>query len=74
MNFTNLLNLLTGLLGVSIRFCSFQNANENVWRILDVRHLTSIIYLWFLINFNELFRYNKDPRQCVQACFRTRIT
>jgi len=25
-----------GLLGVSIRFCSFQNAAENVWRILDV--------------------------------------
>ena len=25
-----------GLLGVSIRFCSFQNAAENVWRVLDV--------------------------------------
>uniref|UniRef100_A0A8C4N7D8 Golgi reassembly stacking protein 2 n=1 Tax=Eptatretus burgeri TaxID=7764 RepID=A0A8C4N7D8_EPTBU len=25
-----------GLLGVSIRFCSFQGANENVWHILDV--------------------------------------
>lgn len=25
-----------GLLGVSIRFCSFQNASENVWRILEV--------------------------------------
>lgn len=23
-----------GLLGVSIRFCSFENANENVWHIL----------------------------------------
>ena len=25
-----------GLLGVSIRFCSFDGANENVWHILDV--------------------------------------
>lgn len=28
-----------GLLGVSIRFCSFQNAAENVWRILDVSRM-----------------------------------
>ncbi|PAA73432.1 hypothetical protein BOX15_Mlig018024g1 [Macrostomum lignano] len=26
-----------GLLGVSIRFCSFQGANENVWHVLDVQ-------------------------------------
>jgi hypothetical protein len=26
-----------GLLGVSIRFCSFEGANENVWHILDVQ-------------------------------------
>ncbi|XP_050418363.1 Golgi reassembly-stacking protein 2 [Patella vulgata] len=25
-----------GLLGVSIRFCSFEGANENVWHILDI--------------------------------------
>ncbi|RVE58025.1 hypothetical protein OJAV_G00204910 [Oryzias javanicus] len=25
-----------GLLGVSIRFCSFQGANENVWHVLEV--------------------------------------
>ncbi|UYV70494.1 GORASP1 [Cordylochernes scorpioides] len=25
-----------GLLGISIRFCSFQGANENVWHVLDV--------------------------------------
>lgn len=25
-----------GLLGISIRFCSFQGANENVWHILEV--------------------------------------
>lgn len=26
-----------GVLGVSIRFCSFERANENVWHILDVQ-------------------------------------
>jgi len=26
-----------GLLGISIRFCSFEGANENVWHILDVK-------------------------------------
>lgn len=25
-----------GLLGVSIRFCSFDGANENVWHVLEV--------------------------------------
>ncbi|KAI1902194.1 hypothetical protein AGOR_G00042190 [Albula goreensis] len=25
-----------GLLGASVRFCSFQGANENVWHVLDV--------------------------------------
>jgi predicted metalloprotease with PDZ domain len=26
-----------GLLGVSIRFCSFEKANENVWHVLEVQ-------------------------------------
>jgi len=26
-----------GLLGISIRFCSFEGANENVWHVLDVQ-------------------------------------
>ncbi|KAG7252319.1 hypothetical protein CRUP_030728, partial [Coryphaenoides rupestris] len=25
-----------GLLGASVRFCSYQGANENVWHVLDV--------------------------------------
>ena len=25
-----------GLLGVSIRFCSFEGANEHVWHVLDI--------------------------------------
>lgn len=32
-----------GLLGVSIRFCSFEGANENVWHVL-VWHLSLLIY------------------------------
>lgn len=35
-----------GLLGVSIRFCSFEGANENVWHVL-VSFLH--IFLFFLI-------------------------
>ncbi|KAM9322527.1 Golgi reassembly-stacking protein 1a isoform 2-T2 [Pholidichthys leucotaenia] len=27
-----------GLLGASVRFCSYQGANENVWHVLDVEH------------------------------------
>ena len=30
-----------GLLGVSIRFCSFENANENVWHVV-VSSMTDI--------------------------------
>ena len=26
-----------GLLGISIRFCSFEGATENVWHVLDVQ-------------------------------------
>jgi hypothetical protein len=41
-----------GLLGVSIRFCSFQNAAENVWRILDV-HPNSPAERAGLVAFND---------------------
>lgn len=34
-----------GLLGVSIRFCSFEGANENVWHVL-VSALNSILILY----------------------------
>ena len=35
--FNNFLFLLKGLLGLSIRFCTFDKANENVWHVLDVQ-------------------------------------
>lgn len=31
-----------GLLGVSIRFCSFEGANENVWHILVILKILNI--------------------------------
>lgn len=41
-----------GLLGVSIRFCSFEGANENVWHILEV-HPTSPAELAGLRSFSD---------------------
>lgn len=34
-----------GHLGVSIRFCSFEGANENVWHILVIAQYTNIILI-----------------------------
>lgn len=31
-----------GLLGVSIRFCSFEGANENVWHVLVSRFINKL--------------------------------
>lgn len=33
-----------GLLGVSIRFCSFEGANENVWHVLVSKIIYFITY------------------------------
>eukprot|EP00127_Corallochytrium_limacisporum_P000718 Clim_evm4s25 gene=Clim_evmTU4s25 len=30
----------SGLLGVSVRFCNFEHANENIWHVLDVSALS----------------------------------
>jgi len=44
-----------GLLGVSIRFCSFAGANENVWHILVSNLLNSTsffkLYIYIYIHF-----------------------
>ena len=50
-----------GLLGVSIRFCSFEGANENVWHIL-----VSIISSWFL--FHNKFGFFKDSLIILSDC------
>lgn len=42
-----------GLLGVSIRFCSFEGVNENVWHILvSFWHISSYTSLCFLLLLN----------------------
>ena len=38
-----------GLLGVSIRFCSFEGANENVWHIL-----VSLLTIFFTPSYAHL--------------------
>lgn len=43
-----------GLLGVSIRFCSFEGANENVWHVL-VSALNSILILY-----NDMLFYSEN--------------
>ncbi|KAH0621476.1 hypothetical protein JD844_022832 [Phrynosoma platyrhinos] len=66
-----------GLLGVSIRFCSFDGANENVWHVLVSRSFQSqlkiIIFqsedLFSLIETHEskplkLYVYNTDTDNC----------
>ncbi|MEQ2216992.1 hypothetical protein XENOCAPTIV_007806 [Xenoophorus captivus] len=32
-----------GLLGTSVRFCSYQGANENVWHVLDCGYLSRLL-------------------------------
>lgn len=43
-----------GLLGASVRFCSYQGANENVWHVLVSHQRTSLTPLCSNIVFNEL--------------------
>lgn len=42
-----------GLLGVSIRFCSFEGANENVWHVLvSIKlHINLRLILHIVINY-----------------------
>lgn len=42
-----------GLLGVSIRFCSFEGANENVWHILVI--FSSLFQIDLFLIFLKLF-------------------
>lgn len=49
-----------GLLGVSIRFCSFEGANENVWHILEV-HPSSPAELAGLRSFTDYIIGSDSP-------------
>lgn len=74
-----------GLLGVSIRFCSFEGANENVWHVLVgiieasccmfyiVLHHAAVVclpILSFLLN----RKWSLTPQQPLLACGRTLTT
>lgn len=36
-----------GLLGASVRFCSFEGANENIWHVLVSLKLRQYLYFYF---------------------------
>lgn len=44
-----------GLLGVSIRFCSFEGANENVWHVLVSNRIVICIVLFHVVPFVNMF-------------------
>lgn len=44
-----------GLLGVSIRFCSFEGANENVWHVLVRTSLIDFFFFFLLLHFYSCF-------------------
>lgn len=44
-----------GLLGVSIRFCSFAGANENVWHILVSKLIIICVHIYFLTQIFRMF-------------------
>lgn len=40
-----------GLLGASVRFCSFEGANENIWHVLVGLKLRQYLYFYFILFF-----------------------
>jgi len=62
-----------GLLGVSIRFCSFQNASENVWRILEIQPNSPsekaglISYTDYVIGADSVLHESEDFYSLVEA-------
>lgn len=70
-----------GLLGVSIRFCSFEGANENVWHVLVSKacvlcfYVVQLYFVWLLFSlilFNR--KWSLIPQQPSQVCGRTLTT
>lgn len=52
-----------GLLGVSIRFCSFEGANENVWHILVCFWCDGFVYVGITIILYRKFILRLRPKQ-----------
>ena len=62
-----------GLLGVSIRFCSFEGANENVWHILDVHPKSPAeaaglrAYSGYIIGADSILHESEDLFSLIEA-------
>lgn len=50
-----------GLLGVSIRFCSFEGANENVWHVLVGGHRGPSVSYCFCLQFSSKVYFPYEP-------------
>lgn len=62
-----------GLLGVSVRFCSFEGANENVWHVLDVEKNSPaalaglIAYDDFIVGADQVLQDSEDFFSLIEA-------
>ncbi|XP_017261889.1 Golgi reassembly-stacking protein 1 [Kryptolebias marmoratus] len=62
-----------GLLGASVRFCSFEGANENVWHVLDVESNSPaalaglIAYDDFIVGANQVLLDSEDFFSLIEA-------
>uniref|UniRef100_A0A8C2L2V9 Golgi reassembly stacking protein 1a n=1 Tax=Cyprinus carpio TaxID=7962 RepID=A0A8C2L2V9_CYPCA len=62
-----------GLLGASVRFCSFQGANENVWHVLDVAPNSPAAlaglqeYLDFIVGADQVSQDSEDFFSLIEA-------
>ncbi|XP_052452354.1 Golgi reassembly-stacking protein 1b [Carassius gibelio] len=63
-----------GLLGASVRFCSFQGANHNVWHVLDVEvdspaELAGLEpYSDFIVGSDQVLQESEDFFSLIEAC------
>ncbi|KAL4001107.1 adhesion G protein-coupled receptor A3 [Sarotherodon galilaeus] len=62
-----------GLLGASVRFCSFEGANENVWHVLDVEPNSPaalaglIAYNDFIVGADQVLQDSEDFFSLIEA-------
>ncbi|XP_059182963.1 Golgi reassembly-stacking protein 1-like [Centropristis striata] len=62
-----------GLLGASVRFCSFEGANENVWHVLDVETSSPaslaglIAYDDFIVGADQVLQDSEDFFSLIEA-------
>uniref|UniRef100_A0A3Q0SN21 PDZ GRASP-type domain-containing protein n=1 Tax=Amphilophus citrinellus TaxID=61819 RepID=A0A3Q0SN21_AMPCI len=62
-----------GLLGASVRFCSFEGANENVWHVLDVEPNSPAAlaglnaYIDFIVGADQVLQDSEDFFSLIEA-------